>query len=82
MFMEEAQTTQQTKQKPEKELRKSRIAGFFNRFIQYRRVLEVARKPDKSEYFTSSKIIASGVALLGIIGFVLFVIYLLIIPGV
>ena len=77
--MEEVQTTQQ---KPEKEFRKGRISRFFERFVQYRRVLEVARKPDKQEYFTSSKIIASGVAVLGIIGFVLFVVYLIIIPGV
>lgn len=51
---------------------------------QYRRVLSVARKPDKEELLSSTKITGSGIIFLGVIGFVIFLLYYLIIsiPGV
>jgi protein transport protein SEC61 subunit gamma-like protein len=39
---------------------------------EYRRVLQVARKPDKEEFMTSSKICTLGIVLIGFIGFAIF----------
>ena len=51
---------------------------------QYKRVLTIARKPDKEEFFTSAKITSGGIIFLGLIGFIIFLIYyfILMIPGV
>jgi protein transport protein SEC61 subunit gamma-like protein len=51
---------------------------------QYKRVLTVARKPDKEEFILSAKITSGGIVFLGLIGFIIFLIYYLIlsIPGV
>jgi len=43
----------------------------------YIRVLHVARKPNKDEFITSSKICAIGMLLIGFIGFLIFVIFIL-----
>ena len=37
---------------------------------EYRRVLQIARKPNKDEFVSSSKISALGIALIGFIGFI------------
>lgn len=43
-----------------------------NDFIkQSKRVLKVARKPDREEYFNFSKVTAIGIAIIGVIGFVI-----------
>ena len=39
---------------------------------QYRRVISIARKPDKDEFKSSAKITGAGILLLGFIGFVIF----------
>ncbi len=39
------------------------------------RVLKVTRKPSKEEYFTSVKITGLGIILIGLIGFVIFLIF-------
>jgi protein transport protein SEC61 subunit gamma and related proteins len=44
---------------------------------EYRRVLQIARKPGKEEFITSSKISALGIGLIGFIGFVIFIVYIL-----
>ena len=44
---------------------------------QYMRVMRIARKPGKDEFLTSSKISALGIALIGLIGFVIFIAYIL-----
>jgi protein transport protein SEC61 subunit gamma-like protein len=44
---------------------------------EYRRVLQIARKPGKDEFISASKISALGIALIGFIGFVIFIIYIL-----
>ena len=51
---------------------------------QYKRVLSVAHKPDKEEFITSAKITSGGIVFLGLVGFVIFLIYymILMIPGV
>lgn len=38
---------------------------------QTKRVLKVARKPDKEEYFEVAKITALGIAIIGVIGFLI-----------
>ena len=45
---------------------------------QYRRVLDVARKPDKDEFLRTAKVAALGVGIIGLVGFVIFVLYNLI----
>ena len=37
---------------------------------QCKRVLRVARKPDREEYFQFSKVTALGIAIIGVIGFI------------
>lgn len=39
-----------------------------------KRVLKVSRKPDKEEYFEFSKIVAIGIAIIGVIGFIIVII--------
>ena len=44
----------------------------FNKFIKdSKRVLKVARKPDAKEYVELAKISAIGVAIIGVIGFII-----------
>ncbi len=38
---------------------------------QCKRVLKVAKKPDREEYFQFSKVTAIGIAIIGVIGFVI-----------
>lgn len=47
------------------------------RLATYRRVLEVARKPDKEEFMSSAKITAVGIGLIGAVGFVIYLVYIL-----
>jgi len=49
-----------------------------NKIKQYKRVLSVSHKPDKEEFKSSMKITGSGILFLGIIGFVIFLLYFLI----
>jgi protein translocase SEC61 complex gamma subunit len=57
--------------------------GIFGKLIeklkQYKRVLSVAHKPDKEELTSSMKITGSGIVLLGAVGFIIFLLYFLII---
>jgi len=39
-------------------------------FYECRRVLRVTRKPGKSEYLTVAKVTGLGIALIGLVGFV------------
>lgn len=38
---------------------------------QSKRVLKVARKPDREEFFDFSKVTALGIAIIGLIGFII-----------
>ncbi len=40
----------------------------------YKRVLSVARKPDKNEIFAAARICAIGMAVVGLIGFVIYLV--------
>ena len=52
------------------------------RLLQYRRTIEVSRKPDKEEFTSSSKITGIGMIIIGFIGFVIFMVYHLLISVV
>ncbi len=51
--------------------------NFKTKLREYRRVLQISRKPGKEEFVTSSKISALGIALIGFIGFAIFLVYIL-----
>ncbi len=48
------------------------------RIANYIRVLQVARKPTKDEFISTSKICSVGMLLIGVIGFIVFLAYILI----
>ena len=54
------------------------FARIKNKIAQYRRVLSVARKPDRDEYFSTMKITASILIIVGSIGFIIFLLYYLV----
>ena len=66
--------------KQEKPKRPSIFSRLKDKLIQYRRTMEIARKPDREEFVSSAKITGVGIALLGFIGFVIFLAYFIIIP--
>lgn len=44
---------------------------------KYRRVLQIARKPGKDEFVSTSKICALGVFVIGFVGFAIFLVFVL-----
>lgn len=50
-----------------------------NRIANYKRVIDVARKPTREEFLSSAKITGSGIAIIGLIGFVIFLMYFLVV---
>ena len=44
---------------------------------KYIRVLQVARKPGKDEFISTSKICALGILVIGFVGFAIFLIFIL-----
>ncbi len=48
----------------------------------YRRVIAVSRKPDRDEFLSTARITALGIFILGVAGFVIYMIYYLIAPTV
>ena len=48
---------------------------------RYRRVLQISRKPGKEEFVSSTKICALGIALIGFVGFFIFLAFILGLPG-
>lgn len=53
------------------------VDGIANTIRQYIRILKLTRKPSNEEFITISKVAGAGILLIGIIGFV---IYLLMVP--
>lgn len=47
---------------------------------KYRRVLQISRKPGKEEFIVSTKISALGIILIGFIGFLLYLFFVLVLP--
>ena len=52
-----------------------------NKLVGYRRVLEVSHKPDKDELIRTAKVVMVGIALIGAIGFIISLIYILLVQG-
>jgi len=46
--------------------------GIKEVFENWKRVVQISRKPDKFEFTSTSKVCAIGLVLIGIIGFVIF----------
>jgi len=55
------------------------LRNLREKFDMYKRTIEVARKPDKEEFVRSAKVTLIGITLIGVIGFILFVLYNLVI---
>ena len=53
------------------------MINIIERLKSYLRVLRVARKPSKDEFFASSKICVLGLFLIGIIGFIIYAVFVL-----
>ena len=49
--------------------------------MKYIRVLQIARKPSKEEFTEASKICALGIFAIGIVGFAIFLLFILAIPA-
>jgi protein transport protein SEC61 subunit gamma-like protein len=67
------------KQEEMKEKKPSIFLKIKEKISQYKRVINVSRKPSKEEFFSSIKITGSGIALIGVIGFVIFLVYFLVV---
>ena len=82
--VEAKQPEQKPEQKVEHKQEKEKKPGIFSRirglFVQYNRVLEVASKPTPEEFKSSMKITASGILFVGVIGFIVFLVYYLVAP--
>jgi protein translocase SEC61 complex gamma subunit len=80
--MEEAnvQVQQQKPQehKVEKPKGPSIVERIKGKIANYKRVIDVARKPTREDFLSSAKITASGLVLLGMIGFAIFLVYFLV----
>jgi len=73
---------EETPKQKAKKVEKPKGLGIFGRLkntlSNYKRVVEVARKPEKEEFISSAKITGSGIILIGAIGFIIFLLYFLI----
>ncbi|MBU0952877.1 MAG: protein translocase SEC61 complex subunit gamma [Nanoarchaeota archaeon] len=49
----------------------------ISKLREYIRVVQIARKPNKEEYFMATKVSAIGIAIIGVIGFAIFLVYIL-----
>ena len=79
--MEESKV-QKVEPKQEQKVEKPKgpgIAGRIKTMIaNYKRVVDIARKPEKEEFISSAKITGTGIVLIGTIGFAIFLLYFLV----
>ena len=65
-----------------KKIEKPKGPGIFGRLknilSNYKRVIDVARKPEKEEFISSAKITGAGIIFIGAIGFIIFLLYFLV----
>ncbi|MFH1473355.1 MAG: protein translocase SEC61 complex subunit gamma [Candidatus Aenigmatarchaeota archaeon] len=82
--MEEANESKQQEKASHKakKIDKPKGPGLFtklkNKIAQFKRVVSIARKPEKEEFISSVKITGTGMALIGVIGFIIFLLYFLV----
>ncbi|MBN2095582.1 MAG: protein translocase SEC61 complex subunit gamma [Candidatus Aenigmarchaeota archaeon] len=55
---------------------KGKLVSFLG---QCKRIMTIATKPSKSDYLSLSKVVAAGVALIGALGFLLYLLFNLVI---
>lgn len=76
---EEKTEVKEVKEEPKrvevKEKKPGLLSKIKEKLKQYRRTIEVSRKPDREEFTSSTKITGIGILLLGVIGFIIFIIY-------
>ena len=63
------------KHRPEKVKKPGLGSKLKAKLVQYRRTMEVARKPDRAEFLSSMRIITIGMAIVGVIGFLMFLLF-------
>jgi protein transport protein SEC61 subunit gamma-like protein len=49
-----------------------------NKFREWRRVINISKKPGKEEFVNSSKICTLGIVVIGVIGFAIFAAFVLV----
>jgi len=49
-----------------------------NKLSQYLRVISVSKKPDREEFWSAAKICGVGILVIGLIGFVIYVLFRLV----
>jgi protein transport protein SEC61 subunit gamma-like protein len=54
------------------------LENIMNSLKQYVRILQLTRKPSKEEFLTISKVAGAGIVLIGVIGFVIYLVMVLI----
>lgn len=85
--MEEANVQQQAPQQVQKkeEHKEGKPKGpsiadkIKSRLANYKRVIDVSRKPTKEDFISSAKITGVGTVLIGVIGFIVFLVYYLVV---
>jgi len=77
---EKPQETEKKVEKKEGPKGPSLFAKIKEVLVKYKRVIDVAQKPDQPELVSSLKITIIGIGLIGFIGFVIFIIYRLVVP--
>lgn len=76
--MEEVNVQQKQEHKVEQHKEEKGLGIFSrlkNKLTGYKRVVDVARKPTREEFSSSMKITGGGIALIGAIGFIIFLAY-------
>ena len=54
------------------EVLKQSISEFFRMYL---RVLKLARRPTKDEFFKISAVAAAGIAVIGVLGFIIYLVF-------
>ncbi|HJJ99827.1 MAG TPA: protein translocase SEC61 complex subunit gamma [Methanocorpusculum sp.] len=49
-------------------------------FRKYLRVLKLARRPTKDEFFKISAVAAAGIAVIGVLGFIIYLVFHYLLP--
>lgn len=59
-------------------MKRPSIQAIKAKLLEWKRILQVARKPGKDEFLTSTKICLIGIAVIGTIGFAIFLAFAII----
>lgn len=59
-------------------MKRSLVSGFWSKIEEFRRVLKISRKPTLEEIKRASKVSFVGILIVGMIGFILQLLFLLI----